>query len=75
MLIWEVKMPKGGVDGVNEWLFIEVFYDYNQSKLYMWNDPQAAPIDTLDFNAPLFPNDETVIFIHAIQKSRPDQWL
>ena len=42
----------------NEWIFIAVFYDYNQSKLYMWNDPEAAPIDTIDFNAPLFPNDE-----------------
>jgi len=42
----------------NEWIFIAVFYDYNQSTLYMWNDPEAAPIDTIDFNAPLFPNDE-----------------
>jgi len=42
----------------NEWIFIAIFYDYNQSKLYMWNDPEAVPIDTIDFNAPLFPNDE-----------------
>jgi hypothetical protein len=42
----------------NEWIFIAVFYDYIQSTLYMWNDPEATPIDTIDFNAPLFPNDE-----------------
>jgi len=41
----------------NEWIFIAVFYDYNQSKFYMWNDPESAPIDTLDFNASLYPND------------------
>ena len=42
----------------NEWIFIALFYDYAQSKLYMWNDPESAPIDTMDFDAPLFPNDE-----------------
>jgi hypothetical protein len=38
-------------------VFIAVFYDFNQSKLYLWNDHESEPIDTLDFNAPLFPND------------------
>jgi hypothetical protein len=41
----------------NEWLFIAVFYDTVQSKLYMWNDPESAPVDTFDFNESLFPND------------------
>jgi hypothetical protein len=42
----------------NEWNFVAVFYDYFQSKLYIWNDTVSAPIDTLDFTAPLFPNDD-----------------
>lgn len=41
----------------NRWNFIAVYYNYTQSKLYFWNDPQGAPIDTLSFNAPLFPNN------------------
>lgn len=42
----------------NGWNFIAVFYDYSQSKLYIWNDPVSAPVDTLDFTAPLFPNND-----------------
>ncbi len=41
----------------NNWNFIAVFYDYGNSKLYIWNDNQSIPVDTLDFNAHLFPND------------------
>lgn len=41
----------------NEWNFVAVFYDYDQSKLYMWNDSESAPIDTIDFTAPLYPNN------------------
>lgn len=44
----------------NEWNFLAVFYDYNNSKLYMWNDNQSIPIDTLDFDAPLFPNSNNL---------------
>ena len=42
---------------LDEWNFTAVYYDYDNSKLYMWNSNESAPIDTLDFNAPLFPND------------------
>jgi len=41
----------------NEWNFIAAFYDYTNSKLYLWNNADSTPIDTFDFNAPLFPND------------------
>jgi len=41
----------------NEWNFIGVFYDFDNSKLYIWNNHESAPIDTFNFNAPLFPND------------------
>jgi len=52
------KLAKSSFEVVeNEWLFIAVFYDTVQSKLYMWNDPESAPIDTFDFNATLFPNN------------------
>ena len=44
----------------NEWNFIAVFYDYSNSKLYIWNNIESVPIDTLDFNAPLFPNDNNL---------------
>jgi hypothetical protein len=42
----------------NEWVFIAVFYDFSNSKLYFWNDADSAPVDTIDFNAPLFPNSD-----------------
>ena len=44
----------------NKWNFIAVFYNYINSKLYIWNDSQSAPVDTLDFNAPLFPNNNNL---------------
>ncbi|MFZ1289903.1 MAG: LamG-like jellyroll fold domain-containing protein [Melioribacteraceae bacterium] len=46
----------------NLWSFIGVFYDYDNSKLYLWNNNQTVPIDTFDFNAPLFPNDDKLYF-------------
>ncbi len=42
----------------NEWNFVAVFYDYTNSKLYLWNEIESAAIDTFDFNAPLFPNND-----------------
>ena len=54
----EFKLKKSSFKVVdNEWLFVAVFYDTDQSKLYMWNEPESAPIDTFDFNVTLFPND------------------
>ncbi|MHA2101391.1 MAG: LamG-like jellyroll fold domain-containing protein [Candidatus Kariarchaeaceae archaeon] len=52
------KVAKSSFNVVkNEWLFIAVFYDYSQSTLYMWNEPETVPIDTFDFSATLFPNE------------------
>ena len=42
----------------NEWNFVAVYYDYTNSKLYLWNEIESAAIDTFDFNAPLFPNND-----------------
>jgi len=42
----------------NQWNFIGVFYNYDKSKIYLWNDAQSAPADSFDFNAPLFPNND-----------------
>ncbi|MGB5849400.1 MAG: LamG-like jellyroll fold domain-containing protein [Ignavibacteriaceae bacterium] len=54
----EFKFKKSSFNVVdNEWLFVAVFYDFDQSKLYMWNEPESAPVDTFDFNESLFPND------------------
>lgn len=53
-----IKLAKSSFKVIkNEWNFIALFYDYGNSKLYIWNDNKSAPIDTMDFNAPLFPND------------------
>jgi hypothetical protein len=54
----EFKFKKSSFKVVdNEWLFVAVFYDTVQSKLYMWNEPESVPVDTFDFNESLFPND------------------
>lgn len=58
----------------NEWLFIAVFYDTDQSKLYMWNEPESVPIDTLDFNATLFPNENKLYIGTAGQKGFRRFW-
>ncbi|MFO7447669.1 MAG: LamG-like jellyroll fold domain-containing protein [Ignavibacteriaceae bacterium] len=44
----------------NAWNFVAVFYDYNNSILYMWDNNETAPVDTLDFKAPLFPNNNNL---------------
>jgi hypothetical protein len=43
---------------VNQWSFVAVFYDYNASKVYMWNSVIATPIDTLAFNFHFFSNND-----------------
>lgn len=42
----------------NKWNFIAVFYDFANSKLYLWNNEEPIPVDTFNFNAPLFPNND-----------------
>lgn len=43
---------------VNRWSYIAVYYDYPNNKLYLWNEQSSAPIDTFNFSADLFPNDD-----------------
>jgi hypothetical protein len=43
---------------VNQWTFIAVYYDYDASKVYLWNSAILTPIDTLDFNQSFFANDD-----------------
>lgn len=52
----------------NQWSFIAVYYDYQNSKIYLWNDEKAAPVDTFNFTADLFPNDDS-LFIGASGKN------
>ena len=44
----------------NQWTFVAVYYDYQNSKIYLWNDEKAAPVDTFNFTADLFPNDDSL---------------
>ena len=45
---------------VNQWSFIAVYYDYQNSKIYLWNDETTAPVDTFNFSADLFPNNDSL---------------
>ena len=42
----------------NQWTFVAAFYDVPAGKVYLWNDPHTAPVDTLDFTHSLVVNDE-----------------
>lgn len=44
----------------NQWTFIAVYYDYQNSKIYLWNNETAAPADTFNFSADLFPNNDSL---------------
>ena len=44
----------------NQWTSAAVYYDYQNSKIYLWNDQTAAPVDTFNFTADLFPNDDSL---------------
>ncbi len=44
----------------NQWSFVAVYYDYQNSKVYLWNDETTAPVDTFNFTADLFPNDDSL---------------
>lgn len=41
----------------NQWSFIAVYYDYTNSKIYLWNDETTVPADTFNFTADLFSNN------------------
>jgi hypothetical protein len=40
----------------NQWTYLGIFYNFNNKKIYLWNNPATTPIDTLVFDAQLFPN-------------------
>jgi len=42
----------------DKWTFVALFYDYAAGKVYMWNDPSKAPVDTLGFTQEYFSNDD-----------------
>ena len=42
----------------NQWTFVAIYYDYGLGKVYMWNDPNSDPVDTLDFTQSFFDNDD-----------------
>lgn len=44
----------------NEWTFLAVYYDYANSIVYFWNNPSNNPLDTIDFNAGLLPNNDSL---------------
>jgi hypothetical protein len=44
----------------NEWTFLAIYYDYNNSKVYLWNNPTNVPLDTIGFNAGLLPNNDSL---------------
>lgn len=41
----------------NQWIFVAAYYDFSAHKVYMWNDPLANAVDTLDFEQSFFAND------------------
>jgi hypothetical protein len=42
---------------LNQWIFVAVYYDFQAHKVYMWNDPLADAVDTLDFDENLISNN------------------
>lgn len=52
------KATSGFTIPENQWSFIAAYYDYTAGKVYMWNEPTAQPIDTLNFNLDYFSNND-----------------
>jgi hypothetical protein len=42
----------------NQWTFVAAFYDYSAGIVYMWNEPTAQPVDTLNFTRDFFSNND-----------------
>ncbi len=42
---------------VDQWNFIGMFYDYEEGKVYFWNNPESDAVDTVSFEQDYFPND------------------
>jgi len=43
---------------VNQWNFVAIFYHFASGTVYMWNDPEISPVDTLAFSQSFFANDD-----------------
>jgi hypothetical protein len=55
---------------LNQWTFVAAFYDFQAKKVYMWNDPGAPAVDTLNFNQAIFSNN-AALAIGAWYRSDP----
>ncbi|MBN2367370.1 MAG: T9SS type A sorting domain-containing protein [Calditrichaeota bacterium] len=42
----------------NQWTFLAIFYDFSESKVYMWNDANSPAVDTLNFAKNFFANSD-----------------
>jgi len=42
----------------NQWTFIAIYYDFELGKVYMWNNQNSLPVDTLDFTQSFFSNND-----------------
>ena len=42
----------------NQWTFVAVYYDFEEGKLYMWDEQKSSPTDTIDFEQDYFSNDD-----------------
>ncbi|NIV13599.1 MAG: hypothetical protein GWN62_20660, partial [Aliifodinibius sp.] len=52
------KVASSFTISTNQWTFLAVFYDFSENKVYMWNDPNSSPADTLDFSQSFFANGD-----------------
>ena len=44
----------------NQWSYIAVFFNNDEKLVYLWNNADQAPVDTLSFDIELFPNDQSL---------------
>jgi hypothetical protein len=42
---------------LNQWTFVAVYYDYAAGKVYFWNQPSSAAVDSFAFRHDYFSND------------------
>ena len=43
---------------IGSWMFIAVYYNYSEKKVYFWNQLTPNPADTVDFDQDYFSNDD-----------------
>ncbi|HSD62678.1 MAG TPA: LamG-like jellyroll fold domain-containing protein [Ignavibacteriaceae bacterium] len=44
----------------DQWTYLAVYYDYNNSIVYLWNESSSAPTDTIGFTAGLLPDNDSL---------------